>query len=156
VKQQLVREMVGGEWYEYIPLGKFIVSAPEVCRGRPTFKYTRIEVAGVLERLVAGHDIEALIIDSRGRLSCEAIAEAAILAAKALTQQATCRAGRRPMILGQETRACRVPRPVSVEIYPLLGHRPIAHDDLATIQQLREGDIRTLHRFQLGAQRVLL
>jgi 2-polyprenyl-6-methoxyphenol hydroxylase-like FAD-dependent oxidoreductase len=42
------------------------------------------------------------------------------------------------------------------EIYPLLGHGPIAHADLATIQQLREGDVRTLHRFQLGAQRVLL
>jgi len=42
------------------------------------------------------------------------------------------------------------------EIYPLLGHGPIAQEDLATIQQLREGDVRTLHRFQLGAQRVLL
>ena len=42
------------------------------------------------------------------------------------------------------------------ELYPLLGHGPIAHEDLAAIQQLREGDIRTLHRFQLGAQRVLL
>src|SRR5262252_3560665 len=81
--------MVGGEWYEYIPLGKFVVSAPGVCRGRPTFKYTRIEVAGILERLAAGHDIEALIQDSRGRLSCEAIAEAAVLAAKALARQAT-------------------------------------------------------------------
>jgi uncharacterized protein (DUF433 family) len=93
MKQQLVREMVGEEWYEYIPLGKFVVSAPAVCRGRPTFKYTRIEVAGVLERLAAGHAIEALITDSRGRLSREAIAEAATLAAKALTRQATSRAG---------------------------------------------------------------
>jgi 2-polyprenyl-6-methoxyphenol hydroxylase-like FAD-dependent oxidoreductase len=42
------------------------------------------------------------------------------------------------------------------EIYPLLGHGPIAHTDLAMIQQLREGDVRTLHRFQLGAQRVLV
>src|SRR4029450_7549354 len=42
------------------------------------------------------------------------------------------------------------------EIYPHLGHGPIAHDDLTAIQQLREGDVRTLHRFQLGAQRVLL
>jgi 2-polyprenyl-6-methoxyphenol hydroxylase-like FAD-dependent oxidoreductase len=42
------------------------------------------------------------------------------------------------------------------ELYPLLGHGSIAHADLATIQQLREGDVRTLHRFQLGAQRVLL
>jgi 2-polyprenyl-6-methoxyphenol hydroxylase-like FAD-dependent oxidoreductase len=42
------------------------------------------------------------------------------------------------------------------ELYPLLGHGPIAHDDLSTVQQLREGDVRTLHRLQLGAQRVLL
>jgi len=83
MKQQLVREMVGGEWYEYIPLGKFIVSALAVCRGRPTFKYTRIEVVGVLERLAAGHAIEALITDSRGRLSRAAITKAASLDAKA-------------------------------------------------------------------------
>jgi uncharacterized protein (DUF433 family) len=79
MKQQLVHEMVGGEWYAYIPLGKFVVSAPAVCRGRPTFKYTRIEVAGVLERLAAGHAIETLITDSRGHLSRAAIAEAATL-----------------------------------------------------------------------------
>jgi 2-polyprenyl-6-methoxyphenol hydroxylase-like FAD-dependent oxidoreductase len=42
------------------------------------------------------------------------------------------------------------------DLYPLLGHGPIARDDLATIQQLREGDVRTSHRFQLGAQHVLL
>jgi uncharacterized protein (DUF433 family) len=60
-------------------LGRFVVSAPAVCRGRPTFKYTRIEVAGVLERLAAGHAVEALIADSQGRLSHEAIAEAALL-----------------------------------------------------------------------------
>jgi uncharacterized protein (DUF433 family) len=69
VERQLVREHVDEEWYEYIPLGKFVVSAPAVCRGRPTFKYTRIEVAGVLERLGAGHPVEALIADSGGRLS---------------------------------------------------------------------------------------
>jgi len=96
VKQQLVREMVGGEWYEYFPLEKFVVSAPGVCRGRPTFKYTCIEVAGILERLAAGHAIEALITDSRGRLSREAIAEVATLAAKALARQVTSRAGRSP------------------------------------------------------------
>jgi 2-polyprenyl-6-methoxyphenol hydroxylase-like FAD-dependent oxidoreductase len=42
------------------------------------------------------------------------------------------------------------------QIYPLLGHGPIAHEDLAAIQRLREGDVRTLHRLQLGAQRLLL
>ena len=83
MKQTLVCQMVGGEWYEYIPLGKFVVSAPAVCRGRPTFKYTRIEVAGVLERLAVGHAIEALITDSRGRLSRDAITEATTLGATA-------------------------------------------------------------------------
>jgi uncharacterized protein (DUF433 family) len=90
---QMIREQIGEEWYEYAPLGKFVVSAPEVCRGRPTFKYTRIEVAGVLERLGAGHAIEDLIADSQGLLTQEAIAEAARLAAKALTQQSPAQAG---------------------------------------------------------------
>ena len=93
MKRQLVRELVGGEWYEYLPLGEFVVSAPAVCRGRPTFKYTRIEVAGVLERIATGHAIEALITDSRGRLCREAIAEAAALAARALARQVRPRTG---------------------------------------------------------------
>ena len=42
------------------------------------------------------------------------------------------------------------------EIFPLLGHGPIAREDLAKVQQLRESDVRTLHRFQLGAQTGLL
>jgi 2-polyprenyl-6-methoxyphenol hydroxylase-like FAD-dependent oxidoreductase len=42
------------------------------------------------------------------------------------------------------------------EIYPLLGHGPIAREDLAKVQQLREGDVRALHRLQIGAQRALL
>jgi uncharacterized protein (DUF433 family) len=92
-KNQLVREQVAGEWYEYIPLGKFVVSAPAVCRGRSTFKYTRIEVPGVLERLGAGHAVDDLIADSQSRLTREAIAEAACLAAKALTRQTPVQAG---------------------------------------------------------------
>ena len=91
--RQLRREKVGDEWYEYMPLGQFVVSAPAVCRGRPTFKYTRIEVAGILERLAAGHSLEALIADSEGRLSREAIAEAAALAARAFARQVAAGAG---------------------------------------------------------------
>jgi 2-polyprenyl-6-methoxyphenol hydroxylase-like FAD-dependent oxidoreductase len=41
-------------------------------------------------------------------------------------------------------------------IYPHLGHGPIAREHLADVQRLREDDVRTLHRLQLGAQRVLL
>jgi 2-polyprenyl-6-methoxyphenol hydroxylase-like FAD-dependent oxidoreductase len=42
------------------------------------------------------------------------------------------------------------------ELYPRLGHGPIARTDLQSIQRLREADVRTLHRLQLAAQRVLL
>jgi 2-polyprenyl-6-methoxyphenol hydroxylase-like FAD-dependent oxidoreductase len=41
-------------------------------------------------------------------------------------------------------------------IYPHLGHGPIAHEHLRQVQRLRESDVRTLHRLQLGAQNVLL
>ena len=41
-------------------------------------------------------------------------------------------------------------------LYPRLGQGPIARDVLAEVQRLREEDVRTLHRLQLGAQRVLL
>jgi 2-polyprenyl-6-methoxyphenol hydroxylase-like FAD-dependent oxidoreductase len=42
------------------------------------------------------------------------------------------------------------------EIYPRLGHGPIPAGELAAVQRLRESDVRTLHRLQLAAQRVLL
>jgi len=42
------------------------------------------------------------------------------------------------------------------ELYPRLGRGPIPHDELRGIQRLRESDVRTLHRLQLGAQSVLL
>jgi len=41
-------------------------------------------------------------------------------------------------------------------LYPRLGHGPIPREGLREVQRLREDDVRTLHRLQLGAQRVLL
>jgi 2-polyprenyl-6-methoxyphenol hydroxylase-like FAD-dependent oxidoreductase len=41
-------------------------------------------------------------------------------------------------------------------VLPHLGKGPIPRDVLAQVQRLREDDVRTLHRLQLGAQRVLL
>jgi 2-polyprenyl-6-methoxyphenol hydroxylase-like FAD-dependent oxidoreductase len=41
-------------------------------------------------------------------------------------------------------------------LYPKLGKGPILRDTLSEVQRLREDDVRTLHRLQLGAQRVLL
>ena len=42
------------------------------------------------------------------------------------------------------------------ELYPRLGHGPIPREQLQAVQRLREADVRTLHRLQLAAQRVLL
>ncbi len=72
---QLMTELVGGEVYQYYPLGTHIVRAPGVCGGRPTFKYTRIEIPGVLERLAAGDSIARLVHGYHGRVAAEAIAE---------------------------------------------------------------------------------
>ena len=41
-------------------------------------------------------------------------------------------------------------------LYPHFGHGPIEREVLREVQRLREADVRTLHRLQLGAQRVLL
>jgi len=88
IKPKLIREKLpDGRFYEYVPLGKHVVSAPLVCRGRPTFKYTRVEVAGVLEWLCSGNPVETLIAGHQGRVTLEAIKEAAALAGKALTNQ---------------------------------------------------------------------
>jgi 2-polyprenyl-6-methoxyphenol hydroxylase-like FAD-dependent oxidoreductase len=42
------------------------------------------------------------------------------------------------------------------EIHGHLGRGPIAKADLLAVQRVREADVRTLHRLQLGAQGVLL
>jgi uncharacterized protein (DUF433 family) len=89
MKRKLVREDVNGTVYEYVPLGKHIVSAPGVCRGRPTFKYTRIEVAGVLSLLRAGKSIGEVVTDYEGRISRQAVQEAISLAARALVKAGT-------------------------------------------------------------------
>jgi uncharacterized protein (DUF433 family) len=73
---ELITEMIGGELYEYYPLGKHVVRAIGVCGGRPTFKYTRIEITGTLERLAAGESLDEVVKGYRGRVPREAIVEA--------------------------------------------------------------------------------
>lgn len=86
----LVRETFGGEPYGYYPIGQYIVAAPGVCGGRPTFKYTRLEVAVVLDLLAAGWAIEDVMREyAQSRLTAEAIAEAVQLAKKAFVVTAT-------------------------------------------------------------------
>jgi uncharacterized protein (DUF433 family) len=86
-KRKVVREIVGGEVYEYVPLGKHIVSAKGVCSGRPTFKYTRVEVATVLRLIAAGVSVDELVANFKGRISRDAIEEALQWAAKLVAQQ---------------------------------------------------------------------
>jgi uncharacterized protein (DUF433 family) len=59
-KRKLVSEIVGGEPYEYYPLGEHVVSSPGVCGGRPTFKYTRIDVRHAISLLSGGWTVEAV------------------------------------------------------------------------------------------------
>jgi uncharacterized protein (DUF433 family) len=81
---ELVREMYGGELYEYYPLGKYIVRAPGVCGGRPTFKYTRLEPGMILALLAQGDTVEDVLANyNRSKISAEAIYEAIYLAYQA-------------------------------------------------------------------------
>jgi len=72
----LITEVVGGEPYQYYPYGAHVVRAVGVCGGRPTFKYTRIEITGTLERLAAGEDLDSIVKGYRGRVSRAAVVEA--------------------------------------------------------------------------------
>jgi uncharacterized protein (DUF433 family) len=81
IAKELTRELYGGEWYEYVPLGKHIVAAPGICGGRPTFKYTRLEVSVILDLLAAGWSVQKILRNySQSRISADAIKEAVHLA----------------------------------------------------------------------------
>ena len=73
---KLISENVGNEPYQYYPFGTFVVRAPGVCGGRPTFKYTRIEITGTLDRLAAGETMDEIIAGYRNKVSHEAVLEA--------------------------------------------------------------------------------
>jgi uncharacterized protein (DUF433 family) len=84
-KRKLVTEIVGGEPYEYYPLGEYIVAAPGVCGGEPTFKYTLINVEHALGRLLMGWTVEQ--VAQSYQLPVAAMREAIHLAAQALIGQ---------------------------------------------------------------------
>lgn len=86
-KPILVKEQFGGEPYEYYALGNHVVVAPGVCGGRPTFKYTRLEVSVVLARLAQGDNAETLVRNyESSHLTTDAIAEAIALADQAFVE----------------------------------------------------------------------
>jgi uncharacterized protein (DUF433 family) len=68
--------------------GRYIVSDPEICHGKPTFQGTRIMVADVLEQIADGLDWETIIEEWHGSITKEAIAEAVSLSRQAFLENA--------------------------------------------------------------------
>lgn len=69
-------------------IGRYIVSDPRICHGKPTFRGTRVMVSQVLEQVAAGMAWETITEEWRGDVIKEAIAEAARLASQAFAEHA--------------------------------------------------------------------
>jgi len=67
-------------------IGRYIVSDPEICHGKPTFRGTRILVADVLEQVAEGLAWETIVAEWRGSLNQEAIGEAVRLSSAAFLE----------------------------------------------------------------------
>jgi len=64
-------------------LGRFIVTDPRVCHGKPVFRGTRIFVSDVLEMVAEGTAWETIIEQWHHSITKEAIAEAVKLSSEA-------------------------------------------------------------------------
>ena len=67
-------------------IGRYVVTDPEICHGKPTFRGTRILVAYVLEQVAEGLAWETIIQEWRGDVTADAIAEAVRLASQAFLE----------------------------------------------------------------------
>lgn len=68
--------------------GRYVVTDPDICHGKPAFRGTRILVADVLEQVADGLAWETIIEEWRGSVSYEAIAEAVRLSRRAFLENA--------------------------------------------------------------------
>jgi uncharacterized protein (DUF433 family) len=69
-------------------IGRYIVTDPKICHGKPTFRGTRILVADVLEQVADGLAWETIFEEWRGSISREAIAEAVRFSRRAFLENA--------------------------------------------------------------------
>lgn len=69
-------------------MGRFIVTDPEVCHGKPTFRGTRVLVADVFEQVASGLAWETIIEEWNDSITKEAIQEAVQLASQAFIRHA--------------------------------------------------------------------
>ena len=66
------------------PIGRYIVSDPGICHGRPTFRGSRVLVSDVLEQVAGGMAWETIIEEWNGSITRASIQEAVQLASQAL------------------------------------------------------------------------
>lgn len=69
-------------------MGRYIVSDPEICHGKPTFRGTRVLVSDVLEQVASGMAWETIVEEWNNRIIKDAIREAVQLASQALIKHA--------------------------------------------------------------------
>ena len=69
-------------------IGRYIVTDPNICHGKPTFRGTRIMVWQVLEQLANGMAWETIEEEWQGKVTKEAIAESVRLAGQAFIEHA--------------------------------------------------------------------
>lgn len=69
-------------------IGRYIVTDPEICHGKPTFRGTRIMVSQVLQQVADGMVWETIVNEWSGKVSKAAIAEAVGLAAQSFKDYA--------------------------------------------------------------------
>jgi len=69
-------------------VGRYVVTDPKVCHGKPTFLGTRVLVSDVLEQVASGMAWETIIEEWNGSITREAITEAVQLAREALLKHA--------------------------------------------------------------------
>ena len=69
-------------------MGRYIITDPDICHGKPTFRGTRIMVWQVLKQVANGMAWETIEEEWQGRVTKEAIAEAVRLASQAFIEHA--------------------------------------------------------------------
>jgi uncharacterized protein (DUF433 family) len=69
-------------------IGRYVVTDPAICHGKPTFRGTRVLVSHVLEQVAEGMSWDAIVSEWRGSINKEAIAEAVRLANRAFLDHA--------------------------------------------------------------------
>jgi uncharacterized protein (DUF433 family) len=68
--------------------GRYIVTNPQICHGKPTFRGTRVLVSDVLEQVSSGVAWDTIVEEWNRSVTKEAIREAVQLASQALLRHA--------------------------------------------------------------------